>query len=271
MSKSNLDIESFNKILAVEIEWISSQTNKIVKDWGILFYDKLIQEMNYALILDPSKRPQEIIDEILDFYNQRNINPRIQFYQSDTNHPFLETLQSKAFVKNKKGINKHVLIYSRTDPPPPQFSHPEGTMLVKSSTSNLNNWFREDLQKFFMLKEKITSGTNFVNFMLYLEGEPVAVVSAYVNQKTKNARLASLLTQPEFRNRGFATYLLNYIARWLYKKKMDVFLFVSDDYIKEFILKVGFKLFYTFQDSSFYFERQTQKTDTKLLKKQLKS
>ncbi|MFW9990500.1 MAG: GNAT family N-acetyltransferase [Candidatus Odinarchaeota archaeon] len=267
---TSIDWELLDKMLKVEIECFSSFTNVIKKEWGFILYNgkwKDRHDANHAKVLASSLGDDFIgvIEEISLFYRERGLIPRIYFEHPDKNHPFKETLRNKGFINPEyadKNKPAHFMTYLRKDNPPPvQMTPFPGCVTVNGSDIEPESWIGKDIEKVLLAEweyQKIIKHPDYRYFVLYLEGEPVSILSFFTSSTYQSARLDDVLTQSDYRNRGFASLLLNHAMNWAYRKKLDMHLYVSEENAKRIYQRAGFKDLVTCFEHSWFLQKSVE-------------
>ncbi|MHA2295078.1 MAG: GNAT family N-acetyltransferase [Candidatus Hodarchaeales archaeon] len=266
--KNEFDWKIFSTILEMEVECFSSFTSASKTSWGYFLCNPDYRERydaNNALITQVNEEEfDQTIDEIINYYQERHLTPRIHFYHPSKDHPFKKALLSKGFKCNYPEDKKPLLImiYNRKkNPPPPQLEKPDGTLVMSTNNVDPDDWLAGDIRRIFPREDtfkRVIQHPHYHYFLLYFQGEPAAMITFFTSLKYKNVRVDDVITRPEYRKHGFSSFLVNRVLSWTYKKKLDAHLHVLMDNAKRIYSRAGFEQFVNCQDISWFFDPRSE-------------
>jgi GNAT superfamily N-acetyltransferase len=219
----------------------------IKKHWGGLLFNSELSERhdaNHAEVVTLNQDYNGIISEISQFYEEKGVKARINFYEPDSLHPFknalvendfknLDTNTSTSFMKLEEMLNIDDMLAENDD-------------FKVSFCPNLpiNSLIGQDIAKVIhsdWTYQNLVSNENYYYFILYDKKEPVSVLSYFLHDEFKLARLDDVVTIPEKRGKGYMSFLLRFASNWIQNTDLVPYLFVNDDIARKLYLKVGFK------------------------------
>ncbi|WP_253958118.1 hypothetical protein [Metabacillus halosaccharovorans] len=89
-----------NYIEALDIAYVSSFATKVERSWGFLFYNEKqpnYYDANHAHISTYNGHFEEIINEVIAFYQEKNLIPRFYLSNYKGKAEFIEMLKNKGF------------------------------------------------------------------------------------------------------------------------------------------------------------------------------
>lgn len=217
------------------------------KPWGTMFYNASLLERhdaNHAEVVNPSSS-QSILTEIKDFYSNKKLPSRLNYYDPDTRNPFIEDLFQSDFVclddSEKTTFMKLDKLISLTT----LLNESDDDLRVSFCPSlPLNSPIGEDVTRIIRNEwsyQNIVTHPFYYYFVLYDKNEPVSVLSFYLSEKYNLARLDDVITPEEYRNKGYATFLLKFGSSWVQNNEYIPYLFVTNPIAKKVYEKVGFE------------------------------
>ncbi len=87
-------------IEALDIAYVSSFSTKVETNWGYLFYNENqpnYYDANHAYLSSYNGNVEEIINEVIVFYQQKNITPRFYLSNYDGHQGFVKALKRNGF------------------------------------------------------------------------------------------------------------------------------------------------------------------------------
>lgn len=79
---------------------LQSFSNKQDQPWGVLFWNQHqpdYYDANHAHVSEQPDHPEEVIDEVISFYDALNITPRFYLYGLESLTSFIPQLKEKGF------------------------------------------------------------------------------------------------------------------------------------------------------------------------------
>lgn len=231
----------------MEIYCFKTFSNATSKTWGTLFYNPALLERhdaNHAEIVDPANNPSLIIQEVIEFYKQKNMPSRINFYDTNEHHPFkkiladnnfenLDTKEPTIFMKLTKKINLEDLMDDR-----------DSLRVSFTPALEMNSQTGKDIATVLHSDwsyQNLVTDNNYFYFLLYDGSEAVSVLSFFLYEPFMLARLDDVVTMPNKRNNGYSTFLLKFACNWVQNNDFIPYLFVTNDIAKKVYTKTGFE------------------------------
>ena len=222
-----------------------SQATK--KSWGTIFYNPELPERhdaNHAEIVNTNNDMSQIITEIQDFYSKRNFLSRINFYDPDDNHPFKQTLVESDFTCLDTDSPTTFMKLERIISIEELFNEDDKLRVSFTPALPKESQIGEDIAKVLHSDwsyQNLVTNNNYYYFILYDNDIPVSVLSFFLQQDFMLARLDDVVTIPEYRNKGYASFLLKFASNWVQNNDFNPYLFVSNAIAKHVYSKTGFK------------------------------
>ncbi|TXC91134.1 GNAT family N-acetyltransferase [Metabacillus litoralis] len=237
-------------IEALDIAYISSFSTKIKTSWGYLFLNENqpdYYDANHAHISSYLGNYNEIVDEVVSFYQARNIIPRFYLSQYENNEDFITVLKQRGF-----GFE--------------EFSNPVQLWNKKVEIEKIGNVTIEEvtlenkreaidiecqIQEFgCSIREKAFeeefSNPNYTHYLLRYDG--VACSTACVFYHNKDARLESVATIESYRGKGLVGQLIHYIQKEVEQKQIERFWVLPiNERVEKVYKKSGFETILNFK------------------------
>ena len=209
------------------------------KPWGTMFYNANLldrYDANHAEVIDPESS-NSILAEINDFYFSKNIPARLNYYDPNENTSFkenllhsdfvcLDTSEKTTFMKLEKLISLTTLLNESDD-----------NLRVSFSPSLIfDSPLGEDIKKVLHSEwsyQNLVSHPFYYYFILYDRHDPVSVLSFYLSEQYNLARLDDVVTHEDYRNKGYATFLLKFSSNWVQNNEFKPYLFVTNPVAKK--------------------------------------
>ena len=243
MNTENL-LDQYRKMESYCFQTFSQATEK---SWGTMFYNPNLpqrHDANHAEVINTNNGMSQIITEVQDFYFDRNIPSRINFYDPDDNHPFKQILNDSDFtcldIDSPTTFMKLERIISFEE----FFNQDDKLRVSFTPVLPKESQIGEDIAKVLhsdWTYQNLVTNNNYFYFILYDKNNPVSVLSYFLHQDYMLARLDDVVTVPEYRNKGYASFLLKFASNWVQNNDFTPYLFVSNDIAKHLYSKTGFK------------------------------
>ena len=203
MNKFEL-LEQFRLMETFCFQAFSSPTKKA---WGTMFYNPELPERhdaNHAEVIDPVIDPFIVTKEVFEFYSQRNIPARINFYDPDINHPFKRILADENFkCLDTDSITTFMVLQERIKLE--DFLNNKDNLHVSFTPAlPLESPIAIDIAKVLhsdWTYQNLASDNNYYYFILYDLTLPVSVLSYFLFADFMLARLDDVVTLPDKRNK----------------------------------------------------------------------
>ncbi|WP_226669352.1 GNAT family N-acetyltransferase [Metabacillus litoralis] len=239
-----------NYIEALDIAYISSFSTKIKTSWGYLFLNENqpnYYDANHAHISRYLGNYDQIIDEVVSFYQSKNIIPRFYLSQYENNQDFITLLKQRGFGfeefsspvqlwKTKVEIEKseHITIEEVT------LENKREAIDIECQIQEFGGSIRE---KSF---EEEFINPNYTHYLLRYDG--VACSTACVFYHNKDARLESVATIESYRGKGLVGQLIHFIQGEVEKKQVERFWVLPiNERVEKVYKKSGFETILTFK------------------------
>ncbi len=212
-----------NDIEALDIAYVSSFATRVERRWGYLFYNENqpnYYDANHAHISTYNGHFEEIINEVITFYKEKNLIPRFYLSNYEGQSKFLEILKNKGFSfeefessiqlwkrKIKLEPNSLVTIEKVTSETMQDAIH------IECQIPELGGSIREQA-----FKEEFSQDC-YIHYLLKYNGIPCSTACIFFHQQ--DARLESVATIKEFRGRGLIGQLIHYIQEDMMKKQVE--------------------------------------------------
>jgi len=235
----------FQKVLELDIAYLDTFANRKTTSWGYLFYNEdqpSYYDANHAHIYDVPDNPRAVIEEVIQFYQERNIIPRFYLYNLEQLAPFINELDSYKFgfeelvspiqiwnkEKNNHKRNELVTIEVVTED---NFNE---ALEIECSIKEFGG--REVREKAFPEEFKHPA---FTHYLLRYEGE--ACATACIFEHENQARMESVASKDEFRGKGLIGELIYFLQAEVKKSgKEDLWVFPINEKIEKVYAKYGF-------------------------------
>ena len=89
-----------DKILEMDFAYLATFTTRHDREWGFLFLNEeqpAYYDANHAQISKSIDHPKNVVDEVISFYKEKNIIPRLYIYSPAEQPALLSELKSKGF------------------------------------------------------------------------------------------------------------------------------------------------------------------------------
>jgi len=236
---------SLQDILKLDFAYLETFTTRINTSWGALFCNEnqpAYYDANHAHIDQVCDNSQLIIEEVINFYQSRNIIPRFYIYnleaqqslvlQLKSNHFGFEELVSPAQRWNQKVLEKEKV---------------KGTSIELVTEENYSEALHIEcsIKEFGgkAVREKAFAvefnHPSFVHFLLRYNG--VACATACIFISDNQARMESVATLEEYRGKGLIGELIRYIQAQVAEMRLEnLWVFPINEKIEKVYQKYGF-------------------------------
>lgn len=233
-------------ILQLDYAYLETFTTRTDTIWGSFFcneHQPSYYDANHAHVSEACENPQTIIEEVISFYETRQLVPRFYLYNLDSlqnliaslkeNHFGYEELISPVQLWDKRIIelepNEDVTIEIVTE------ENYEDTLFIECSIKEFGG--KEVREKAF---EEEFNHPSFVHYLLRYEGVACATACLFINEK--QARLESVATLEEYRGKGLIGEVIRHIQKEAVKQEVDnLWVFPIDEKIEKIYRKYGFQ------------------------------
>ncbi|RXI95583.1 GNAT family N-acetyltransferase [Anaerobacillus alkaliphilus] len=234
------------KVLELDIAYLSTFTNKIITDWGYIFYNEdqpMYYDANHAHIYDVPANPTAVIEEVLQFFQTKNIPPRFYLYNLKNQEQLLETLKDYQF-KIEEFISP-VQIWDqkvRTRNSESQITFERVTETTLTEALDIECSIKEFGGREVREKAYIEEFHHplFSHYLLRKDG--IACATACLVEHNHQGRLESVATLEEFRGQGLIGELIYFIQREAKERNLkNLWIFPINETIEKVYVKYGFE------------------------------
>ncbi|MFB6468760.1 GNAT family N-acetyltransferase [Cytobacillus sp. Hz8] len=84
----------------LDTAYIQTFANHKKTSWGHMFFNEAqpnYYDANHAQLLNAPEKPEEVINEVIQFYEQKRLTPRFYLYQADNLQDFIAKLKASGF------------------------------------------------------------------------------------------------------------------------------------------------------------------------------
>jgi len=204
-------------VLLLDLSYYETFTKRIDTSWGTLFCNENQPDWydsNHAHIVNTCTHPELVVDEVIYFYQSKNIIPRFYIYNIENQQNLLSELKSRSFgyeelispvqLWNNEVIdivhNNSVSIEKVTD------ENYMEALEIEGSIKEFGG--REAIEKVYEDQFKHPSYTHYL-----LRYDGIACSTACIFEDGAQARMESVATLEEFRGRGLIGEIIQYIQR----------------------------------------------------------
>ena len=232
----------------MEVFCFQTFSEGVNREWGTMFFNKEIlqrHDANHAEITNPMNL-NEIIPEIEEFYRSKHIPIRINYYDPSNDTFFKNNLRENNFtcLDNNNSVifmkleNKIEFDEILSAPDNYRVSFCPAIITESQIVKDIESVIHSDWEY-----QNIVSNNNYYYFILYDLSIPVSVLSFFLYEPYLLARLDDVVTIPEYRNKGYLTFLLKFACNWVQNNDFTPYLFVHSNnvYAKKAYDRVGFK------------------------------
>ncbi|MBY0121717.1 GNAT family N-acetyltransferase [Bacillus sp. S/N-304-OC-R1] len=232
-------------ILELDYAYLESFTSRTDKCWGILFcneYQPHYYSANHAHISQIAAQPQNIINEVMNYFQSKGIIPRFYIYQLDIQEEFISILKENNFgfeelIEPIQQWNKK--IYQREAPD--QITIELVTDKNYSEALHIECSIKELGGKIVRERafEHEFNHPKFTYYLLRYNGIACATACLFVNNK--QGRLESVATLEEYRGKGLIGFLIQHIQKEAAKLGLEnLWVFPINEKIEKVYQKYGF-------------------------------
>jgi len=227
---------------------------KITKEYGFIYYNdenKGSYDSNHAILFpDCITNLANVLDDITQFYLDKNITPRI--YQLFINRYFetnKEIFINKGYVVNEYGINKYMLLGK------------SNSLIIKDHTKCqlLRQWDQDIEEHIFIpsgeeyeipVVKKYLDKKNCFIFVGYYKNAPVSISYIHRDINKDVTRFDYILTTTKYRKMGFGVELLNYIINYCYINNIyNCYQWPANTFSEKMCYKAGFRTLFESQSA----------------------
>ncbi|MBT2682210.1 GNAT family N-acetyltransferase [Bacillus sp. ISL-37] len=234
-----------DKILELEFAYLATFTARHDREWGFLFINEnqpVYYDANHAHVRKPVEHPANVVEEVISFYQEKNIIPRFYIYTPAEQPALLRELKSKGFGYEELPSpvqlwDQKVMNLERND----AISIEEVTeanyqeaLEIECSIKEIGG--REVREK--ALKEEFDHPA-YQHFLLRYNG--VACSTACIFAHGRQARMESVATLEEYRGKGLIGYIIQHIQQVVEKQGFEnLWVFPINERVEKVYNRYGF-------------------------------
>ncbi|WP_042455454.1 GNAT family N-acetyltransferase [Neobacillus dielmonensis] len=234
------------KVLELDTVYLDTFTNRINTSWGKLFYNMnqpVYYDANHAEISENPKNAKAVIEEVLRFYQEKNIIPRFYLYNLDELSPFLKELSGFGFRYEE--LVSPIQIWSRIKH---QGSKNEKVTIETVTESNYNEALEiecsiKELGGRAVREKALAEEFNhpfYTHYLLRYEGIPCSTASIFAHDG--QARMESVATLEAFRGKGLIGELIYFLQEEVEKRGIeDFWVFPINERVEKVYARYGFE------------------------------
>ena len=234
-----------DRILELEFLYLATLTTRHDRDWGFLFLNEnqpVYYDANHAHIRKPVDHTEKVVDEVISFYQSKNIIPRFYLYNPAEQPALLCELKSKGFkyeelvtpvqLWDQKVVNLEdndtITIEEVTE------ANYQEALEIECSIKEIGG--REVREK--ALKDEFDHPA-YQHFMLRYNG--VACSTACIFAQGRQARMESVATLEEYRGKGLIGYIIQHIQQEVEKQGFEnLWVFPINERVEKVYSRYGF-------------------------------
>lgn len=232
-------------IEALDIAYISSFSTQVKTNWGYFFFN-LNQpdyyDANHAHISQYPSNLDQMIEEIVAFYETKQLIPRIYLANYDKQDILLDKLKERGFgfeefftpvqiwkTNVQTVIDPDVTIERVTD------NNKKDAINIECQIKELGGAIREKA-----FEEEFALPTYYNHYLLSYKGIPCSTACIFRNNK--DARLESVATLEEYRGMGLIGQLIHFIQQQTERSGIDrLWVIPIDERVANVYKKSGFE------------------------------
>lgn len=240
-----MDIISY--IEEIKLAHLESFTEKIKTSWGFLFCNEdnpNYYDANHAYIREVPNNPERVVNEVISFYEDKQIIPRFYIYNIEKQNKLLKELKKKGF-KLEEFIDPIQVWNSKVEMEP---KIDDDIVFEQVNSNNFNDALKVQcsIKEFGgkEVREKAFktefNNPNYSHFLLKYNNIPcsIACVFKYRNQGI----LENVAIVSEFRGNGLIGKLIYHIKSEVNKDKIDkLWVFPISKKVENIYQKYGFQ------------------------------
>ena len=232
-------------IFQLDFAFLETFSTRTETKWGSLFLNEnqpAFYDANHAHISEPCDNPQEVMENVIAFYQSKNITPRFYLYNLGLIENLVSTLKDHQFgyeelttpvqLWDKKILNKQIndnILFEIVD----ERNYSEA-LAIECSIQEFGG--KEVREKAF---EHEFNHPNFIHYLLRYDG--IACASACLFVSDKQARLETVATLEAYRGRGLIGDLIHSIQKEAAKMDLEnLWVFPINEEIEKVYMKYGF-------------------------------
>ncbi|MDQ0219785.1 GNAT family N-acetyltransferase [Peribacillus cavernae] len=237
---------SLQDVLMLDFAYLETFTKRIETTWGSILCNESqpnYYDANHAHISDTCDHPQVVIDEVISYYQSRNIIPRFYIYNLEIQQNIISELKSKNFryeelispvqLWNNRVIeivNNNRITIEKVTP-----ENYQEALDIESSIKEFGG--KETIEKVYKAQFNHHS---FTHYLLRYDG--IACSTACIFENGIQARLESVATMEEFRGKGLIGEVIQFIQKEVMNRGIKkLWVFPINESVEKVYQKYGFQ------------------------------
>jgi N-acetylglutamate synthase-like GNAT family acetyltransferase len=234
------------EVIALDFAYLETFTKRKDTLWGSLFcneHQPTYYDANHAHISDPCDDPQLVIDEVISYYQSRNIIPRLFIYNVEIQQNLLSELKARNFryeelispvqLWNQRVAeivhNNRVTIEKVTEANYQEALEIEGSIKEFGGMDTIEKVFEEQFNH-----------RSFTHYLLRYDG--IACSTACMFEDGDQARMESVATIAEFRGKGLIGEVIQFIQKEVMNRGIKkLWVFPINESVEKVYQKYGFQ------------------------------
>lgn len=240
---------NIRNLYAMNIDYLRTITTVENTEWGYLCTDvknPSYYDANHAEIYKEIRNPEAVMNEVLHYYQTKQLVPRFYITEPNKHKSFINLLISKGFkyeefvspvqLWNKVNLNNSLL--EEIEIEPVTENNFKEALEIECQIAELGG--REVREKSFL---KEFEHPQFKQYMLKYKGNPCSC--ACVFYFNKQARLENVATLKEYRGKGLIGHLIYYIQNEISNQNLeDLWVYPINEKVEKVYERYGFKTVY---------------------------
>ncbi|MGM7723976.1 GNAT family N-acetyltransferase [Metabacillus sp. Hm71] len=231
-------------IEALDLAYVSSFSKKVETIWGYLFYNvdqPDYYDANHAYISSYDQNHEDIIDEVVNFYQGKGLIPRFYLSQYEEHPDFVKALKQRGFgfeefecpiqlMKLKVDVKRDskVTIEKVTE------ENKQDAIHIECQIKELGGAIRK---KAF---EEEFAHEAYTHYVLKYDGVPCSTACIFMHEQ--DARLESVATLEAYRGKGLIGQLIHYIQEEVSNMHVERFWVIPiNETVEKVYKKSGFE------------------------------
>ncbi|NRF93810.1 GNAT family N-acetyltransferase [Paenibacillus frigoriresistens] len=230
----------------LDISYYETFTKRIDTSWGSIFCNENqpnYYDANHAHVINACVHPQSVINEVISYYQFRNIIPRFYIYNLEIQQKLISELKSRNFrceelvnpvqLWNNRVIeivnNNRITIEKVTKENYQEALNIEGSIKEFGGKETIEKVYKEQFNH-----------RSFTHYLLRYDG--IACSTACIFEDGNQARMESVATIEEFRGKGLIGEIIQFIQKEVIIRGIKkLWVFPINESVEKVYQKYGFQ------------------------------
>lgn len=233
-------------ILKLDISYYETFAKRIDTEWGSIFCNEkqpTYYDANHAHILNACLEPDSVINEVITYFEAKDVIPRFYIYNVEIQQNLIAQLKNRNFgfeelVTPVQLWNNQVTEIDHNDCVTIEIvtgENYEEALDIEGSIKEFGG--RETIEKVY---EEQYNHPSFTHYLLRYDG--IACSTACVFEDGNQARMESVATIEEYRGRGLIGEVIQYIQKEVMKRGIKkLWVFPINESVEKVYQKYGFQ------------------------------